>query len=87
MFYSVYILYSTKWVRKRAQMTLDASFGLLVSFFYFFLSFSNTNICFVVYINILTDVLKSRGGSRKPALTITGPNDARRVVWAISKFF
>jgi hypothetical protein len=31
-------------------------------------------------------VLKARGGLRWVAMTTRGPNDARRVVWAIGRF-
>ena len=33
------------------------------------------------------EVLKSWGGSGKPAVIKTGPNDASGVVWALSKYF
>ena len=33
------------------------------------------------------DIIKVRRGSTKAASTIAGPNDATRVVWAISEFF
>ena len=32
------------------------------------------------------DIIKVRRGSMKAASTIAGPNDASRVVWAISEF-
>ena len=58
--------------------------GHLVSFFFFFLFF------FFTYTNHLTatiDTLKLRKYLREVTTKRTGPNDANRVVWAISTCF
>ena len=34
-----------------------------------------------------TDIITVRRGKWKATTMITGPNDARRVVWALGKFF
>ena len=85
MFYSYNRLYTTteytrgravQRTRKRAQTTHFASFGPFVCFFIFILCFISTNNCI--------QVLLIHG---KADTTKTGPNDAKRVVWAIHRFF
>jgi hypothetical protein len=50
--------------------------------FFFLLFFSCTNLYFRIY-----PTYDDEEGSRRVVMTKTGPNDASRVVWAISKFF
>ena len=57
--------------RKRAQTTLDASFGLLVSFFFSFLHFLLTLTTLLGANNLL----EVRNRQRRAVTTKTGPND------------
>ena len=65
-----------RWIRgERAQTTLNASFGPLVSLFFLFFRF-----LFLLTNNIFTVML--RNTRTKVEMRIMGPNDAKRVVWA-----
>ena len=58
--------------------------AISTSFFFSFFS------CFYIYTNHLigsNGILKLRRYLREVTTKRTGPNDANRVVWAISKFF
>ena len=73
---------SEQW--ERAQTTRDASFGPYVSFFfYIFVFFLHTNDIFRYY----WCCLKVWKNLIKPTTTISGPNDAIRVIWALSECF
>ena len=65
--------------REQAQTTRFASFGPLVNFFKILFAFFKTT-------NYLTGILKLLMYLREATMKRTGPNDAFRVVWAISKF-
>ena len=60
-------------------MTRNTSFGPLVSFIIIIHVFTSTNH--------LTGILKLRMYLWEATTKRTGPNDAFRVVWAISKFY
>ena len=60
----------------------DASFGPLVSFFIFL----RVILIFSLFLGA-TNVFQGLDGFNRTVTTRTGPNDARCVVWAISKFF
>ena len=60
----------------QGRWVTDASFGLLLSLFYFILCL----------ISILRYYLCFKG-FREVAVEETGPNDMSGIIWAISKFF
>ena len=60
------------------------SFGLFSKFFFLFLCFFYT---FTNHLTATLDTLKLRKYLREVTTKRTGPNDANRVVWAISKCF
>ena len=67
---------------ERAQTTRIASFGPLVSVFFFSCFFSILNHFYRFYDNVEVRMDTQEGTTRK-----TSPNDAIRVVWAISACF
>ena len=64
-------------------------FFFIFYFLFYFILFSFSSCFFFLYLMIYigtTDSLKVRCGTTQATTTTTGPNDARRVVWALGEF-
>ena len=77
------------WPAMRKTGPNDAScvvWAIGKSFFLFSLFFIHSNRFFFVYLGLIRVINRWRGLGW-PAMRKTGPNDAKRVVWAIGKSF